>query len=61
MANKQETTEQLMEKLNAMRIKNEQEGLQEIEAILKKRNLILTTNVAVTLNGQPVGVVIKAL
>lgn len=58
---KQETTEQLMEKLNAMRVQNEQEGLQEIEAILKKRNLILTTNVAVTLNGQPVGVVIKAL
>ena len=58
---KQETTEQLMEKLNAMRVQNEKEGLQEIEAILKKRNLILTTNVAVTLNGQPVGVVIKAL
>ena len=58
---KQETTEQLIEKLNAMRVQNEQEGLQEIEAILKKRNLILTTNVAVTLNGQPVGVVIKAL
>lgn len=58
---KQETTEQLIEKLNAMKVQNEQEGLQEIEAILKKRNLILTTNVAVTLNGQPVGVVIKAL
>lgn len=58
---KEETTEQLMEKLNAMKLKNEQEGAKEIEAILKKRNLILTTNVAITLNGQPVGVVIKAL
>jgi len=58
---KTETTEQLMEKLNAMRIQNEQEGLKEIEAILKKRNLTLTTNVAVTLNGQPVGIIVKAL
>jgi len=58
---KQETTEQLMEKLTALKAENEKEGLKEIEAILKKRNLTITTNVAVTLNGQPVGIVIKAL
>lgn len=58
---KKETEVELTEKLQALKVQNEQEGVKEIEAILKKRNLTITTNVTVHLNGQPIGIVIKSL
>ena len=57
---KKETEAQLTEKLQALKLENETEGVKEIEAILKKRNLTITTNVTVHLNGQPIGIVIKS-
>lgn len=57
---KKETEKELTDKLTALKNENEQEGLKEIEAILKKRNLSITTNISVHLNGQPVGIVIKS-
>jgi len=57
---KKETEVQLTEKLQALKLENETEGVKEIEAILKKRNLTITTNVTVHLNGQPIGIVIKS-
>jgi len=61
MAKTKETEKELIERLTLLKQENEKEGLKEIEAILKKRNLVLTTNVAVHLDGKPIGIVIKAL
>lgn len=52
--------QQLQEKLQAIKIENEREGLKEIQAILEKRNLVIVTQVPIHINGQPVGVVVKS-
>lgn len=58
---KKETEQELIKRLTAIKEENEKEGFKEIEAILKKRNLTITTNVSVHLNGQPIQIVIKSL
>lgn len=58
---KKETEQELIKRLTAIKEENEKEGLKEIDAILKKRNLTITTNITVHLNGQPIGIVIKSL
>ena len=57
---KPEAKKDLNAEILALKKKNEEEGAKEIQAVLEKRNLVITTQVPVIINGQELGVVLKS-
>jgi hypothetical protein len=55
------TEQQLKEQAEIKRLKREKSCLEFLQNWLKENNLVLTTTVPIHINGQPVGIVLKAL